>query len=88
MISEATMRKLVKVAEEDMPTEVLFPDEAKEILEELRYLGLQLLGETGANIILGGLTRESAVCRVNRLGQEEYRKRQEEERRKSKEGGT
>jgi hypothetical protein len=73
-ISEATINKLKRVADEEHPTEVLFPDEAKEILGELRYLSLQLLGEFCGSLIKDHLTKESVVCRAVRLGTEKHYK--------------
>lgn len=63
-ISESTISKLRRIAEADAPSEHLFPDEAKEIIEEFHRLSILLLAERCGSIIISGLARESIISKV------------------------
>lgn len=63
-ISTNTISKLKRIAEADAPSEHLFPDEAKEIIEEFHRLSVLLLAERCGNIVISGLARPSVLARV------------------------
>lgn len=63
-ISEATISKLERIAEADAPSEHLFPDEAKEIIEEFRRLSILLLAERCGSIVISSLARPSVLSQV------------------------
>lgn len=63
-ISERTISKLKRIAEADAPSEHLFPDEAKEIIEEFHRLSILLLAERCGSIVISSLARPSVLSQV------------------------